>query len=247
MSGSGRVVSAALVGGPMYDPLYESVAAFEAGSGYRVEVIARLPHPELNAFVKDAFERGTPHIDLLSTHTKYAPSQAEWLAPLDTVLADDDQKDLLDRPRELSRIGGRLLQCPRNLDVRLLHFRRDLFEDPREQGDVRRERGRPLTVPSTWAELAEVADLFTRPGLYGFLFPGRDSGLFGTFYEMLVARWSPVRRRASSGLRLQRGCLGRGHDRGSSSPEPGHAVTSVRLALRRDLRRVPRRRSGDGL
>jgi multiple sugar transport system substrate-binding protein len=186
MSDSGKVVRAALVGGPMYDPLYEAISAFEAGSGYRVEVIARLPHPELNAFVKDAFERETSHIDVLSTHTKYAPSQAEWLAPLDTLLTDDDQRDLLDRPRELSRIGGRLLQFPRNLDVRLLHFRNDLFGDPREQAAFERERGRPLAVPSTWTELAEVADFFTRPGLYGFLFPGRDSGLFGTFYEMLV-------------------------------------------------------------
>jgi multiple sugar transport system substrate-binding protein len=41
-------------------------------------------------------------------------------------------------------------------------------------------------VPDTWVELAEVASFFTRPGLHGFLFPGRDSGLFGTFYELLV-------------------------------------------------------------
>ena len=55
MSDRRKVVRAALVGGPMYDPLYEAIPAFEAGSGYHVEVIARLPHPELNAFVKDAF------------------------------------------------------------------------------------------------------------------------------------------------------------------------------------------------
>src|SRR5262249_26551122 len=32
-----------------------------------------------------------------------------------------------------------------------------------------------------------TASALTRPGLYGFLFPGRDSGLFGTFYELLVS------------------------------------------------------------
>jgi multiple sugar transport system substrate-binding protein len=42
-------------------------------------------------------------------------------------------------------------------------------------------------VPDTWDELADVASFFTRPGLHGFLFPGRDSGLFGTFYELLVS------------------------------------------------------------
>jgi multiple sugar transport system substrate-binding protein len=185
MADSGNVVRVALVGGPMYDPLYDALPEFERQNGLAVEIVARLPHPELNAFVKQAFESGAPRLDLLSTHTKYAPSQAEWLAPLDDLWTE--QADLLPRARELSRIGGRLLQVPRNLDVRLLHYRRDLFEDPRAQATFERQHGRPLRVPATWTELAEVADVFKRPGLYGFLFPGRDSGLFGTFYEMLVS------------------------------------------------------------
>ena len=88
--------------------------------------MAKLPHPELNAFVKDAFESGTP-LDAISTHTKYAPSQAQWLRPLDELAPAELIDDLLPRPAELSRIDGRLLQIPRNLDVRLLHFRRDLI------------------------------------------------------------------------------------------------------------------------
>lgn len=186
MADDRRNVRAALVGGPMYDPLYDTIPAFEAETGYRVDVVARLPHPELNAFVRETFERRTVRLDLLSTHTKYAPSQVAWLAPLDAMVAEADRADLLERPAELARIGGQLLQFPRNIDVRLLHYRRDLFEDRREQAAFEREYGRTLTVPDSWAELAEVADFFSRPGLCGFVFPGRDSGLFGTFYEMLV-------------------------------------------------------------
>jgi len=171
----------------MYDPLYEVIPAFERESGIAVEIVAQLPHPELNAFVRHAFESGTPGFDLLSTHTKYAPSQAEWLAPVDGLLPPEDAADLLPRATELSRIGGRLMQVPRNLDVRLLHVRRDLFDDPSEQRAFETRFGRPLRVPETWVELAQVAEFFTRPGLYGFLFPGRNSGLFGTFYELLVA------------------------------------------------------------
>jgi multiple sugar transport system substrate-binding protein len=181
------MVRAVLVGGPMYDPLYEVIPAFEQQSGVAVEIVARLPHPELNAFVRNAFESGAPVFDVLSTHTKYAPSQAEWLAPVDGLLTAEDAEDLLPRAVELSRIGGRLMQVPRNLDVRLLHFRRDLFDDPSEQTAFEARFGRPLRAPETWGELAQVAEFFTRPGLYGFLFPGRNSGLFGTFYELLVA------------------------------------------------------------
>jgi multiple sugar transport system substrate-binding protein len=169
-------VRALLVGGPMYDPLYDAIPAFERASGLSVEIVDRLPHPELNAYVRRAFESGDPGIDLLSTHTKYAPSQAQWLIPLDAVIDADTVADLLPRPLELSTVDGALLQAPRNLDVRLLHYRKDLIAN----------------APATWSELAEVAASVTRQKgngrepLYGFLYPGRDSGLFGTFYELLI-------------------------------------------------------------
>jgi multiple sugar transport system substrate-binding protein len=169
------IVRAALVGGPMYDPLYEAIPSFEQEAGMQVAVVARLPHPQLNAFVKDAFTSGLP-LDVISTHTKYAPSQATWLAPLDGVMPDDLVDDLLPRPAELSRVDGKLLQIPRNLDVRLLHYRSDLI----------------ARAPHTWTELVEIAAALARPEaddgapFYGFLFPGRDSGLFGTFYELLI-------------------------------------------------------------
>jgi multiple sugar transport system substrate-binding protein len=178
------VVRVLLVGGPMYDPLYASLPDFERETGVKVEIVARLPHPELNAMVRRTFASGGGQIDLISTHTKYAPSQAQWLATLDEDACE--ATELLPHPAELARIDGRLLQFPRNIDVRLLHYRRDLFEDPAEQAAFARQHGRPLAPPQTWSELVEIAGFFTRPGLFGFLFPGRDSGLFGTFYELLV-------------------------------------------------------------
>jgi len=104
----------------MYDPLYDAIPQFERDFGFSVDVVVRLPHPELNAWVKDTFASGDADIDLLSTHTKYAPSQAQWLLPLDEFIASDHLADLRSRPLELSRIDGRLLQVPRNIDVRLL-------------------------------------------------------------------------------------------------------------------------------
>ena len=184
-------VRIALVGGPMYDPLYETIASFEREHGVTVQVAAQLPHPELNAFVKNAFESAVP-LDLISTHTKYAPSQADGLSALDETALAETVRDLLPRLLQLSRIDGELMQIPRNLDVRLLHYRRDLFEDVALSARFEAASGRPLAVPGTWTDLIETAAFFTRAlgttttPFYGFLFPGRDSGLFGTFYELLV-------------------------------------------------------------
>ena len=112
----------------MYDPLYEAIPAFERDSGVAVEIVAQLPHPELNEFVGRAFESGAGDLDLLSTHTKYAPSQANGSLRSTTCCARTTSRTCCRGAAELSRVGRRLLQVPRNLDVRLLHYRRDLFE-----------------------------------------------------------------------------------------------------------------------
>ena len=69
----------ALVGGPMYDHLYEAFAPGE------VEVVVHADHPTLNREVARMLAAGE-RIDLFATHSKYAPSQAQWLRPLDDLV-----------------------------------------------------------------------------------------------------------------------------------------------------------------
>lgn len=146
----------ALVGGPMYDPLYR---LFEAED---VEIVIHADHPTLNRRVAECLGAGE-RLDLISTHAKYAPSQARWLTPIDDDVDPALLRDLAPRAVELCRVDGRLLSVPRNIDVRVLWVHRDRVAD----------------VPDTWAELAA--------GEATFGFPGRESGLFGTFFELVVA------------------------------------------------------------
>ena len=115
------------------------------------------------------------HYDLISTHTKYCPSQAEHLRPLDELVSADELRDFVPRVLELCRCSDgidqtqeRLMQLPRNFDARLLFYRADLID-----------------TPKTWEEAADQMVKHTHEGFYGFAFPGRHSGLFGTFYELL--------------------------------------------------------------
>ena len=148
----------ALVGGPMYDGLYRLL------DGTGVEVVVHADHPTLNRAVAARLARGD-RIDVLSTHSKYAPSQAEWLRPLDALLPAALVASLAPAAVALCRFGGALLSAPRNIDVRVLW--------------ANRSRLGARSVPTTWEELLE-SDLV-------FGFPGRESGLFGTFYELVVA------------------------------------------------------------
>ena len=65
-------LKALLVGGPMYDPLYTRLAEFE---GLKVETTVAPSHPDLNEQIEAEFASGGASYDLISTHTKYAPSQ----------------------------------------------------------------------------------------------------------------------------------------------------------------------------
>ena len=160
-------VSVALISGPMYDPLYESIGKFSQLTGIKVVVGFKGDHPALNEHLDRLGDR-VPY-DLVSTHTKYAPSQTHFLAPLDGLLDESFLADFVSLVLDLAHIDGKLYALPRNIDVRLLHYRTDLIQK----------------LPQTWDELLELSRQKNNPpGLYGFVFPGKDSGLFGTFFEL---------------------------------------------------------------
>ena len=177
----------AFIGGPQYDALYSRLPDFERESGYTVNVHVQLPHPALNAHIDEVFAAGTAAYDVISTHVKYAPAQQTWLLPLDAHFSDSDLADFSPALLKLARVGGALVQIPRNVDARILFYRSDLLTNPEEQARFQRQYGRPLRVPQTWDEVRDIATFFTRPpNLFGFAFPGHSSGLFGTFFELVA-------------------------------------------------------------
>jgi multiple sugar transport system substrate-binding protein len=165
MSGS---LKALLVGGPMYDPLHTRLAEFEEIQGLSVETTVAPTHPDLNEQIEAEFASGSASYDLISTHTKYATSQRQWLTTLDDDLDDEELEPFTPRTLGLARIDGRLYSVPRNLDVKLLLYRTDYMEDK----------------PATWEDLLETATRLRSDNLYGFAFPGKESGLFGHFFEL---------------------------------------------------------------
>jgi multiple sugar transport system substrate-binding protein len=141
----------ALVGGPMYDALY---APFLDD----VEVVVHADHPTLNRRVAEMVGAGE-RIDVLSTHGKYAPSQSQWLRPLNDLV---DTSALAPKAVELCSYAGNVLCAPRNIDVRILWWRTDRMDAP----------------PTKWGFLIR-SDV-----VYGFT--GRESGLFGFFFELMT-------------------------------------------------------------
>lgn len=147
----------ALVGGPMYDHLY---AIFDQ-AGIDVDVVVHEDHPTLNRRVAEMLAAGE-RLDLISTHAKYTPSQSSWLLPLDEVVDQQALDALAPLAVSLCRFRDQLWCVPRLIDVRVLWTRTDRVE----------------RAPDTWSELDASATIFG--------FPGRESGLFGTFFELVL-------------------------------------------------------------
>lgn len=142
----------ALVGGPMYDHIENMFAPGE------VEIVVKADHPTLNQTVAAMLEAGE-RIDVLSTHSKYAPSQSSWLTPLDDLVSVDA---LAPAAISLCRFRDQQFCVPRLIDVRLAWSRAD----------------RVLSVPTTWVEIGASNTVFG--------FTGRESGVFGMFFELVV-------------------------------------------------------------
>jgi len=140
----------------MYDHLYR---IFEPGE---VEVVVHADHPTLNRTVATMLEGGQ-RIDVLATHSKYAPSQTTWLHDLDELLGPAAGQALAPAAVDLCRYDGAQWCLPRLIDVRVLWSRRDRVAHP----------------PDRWSDLVASGAVFG--------FTGRESGAFGTFFELVVA------------------------------------------------------------
>lgn len=168
-----RTLRVLLLGDPDTTPLYTLIPAFTARTGVAVEVTGAPGHAALNELLANDIDR----FDLVSTHIKYAPSQADGLLPLDDLLTPKEIAPFRPIPLALSRMHGRLLQLPRNTDTRLLVCRRSWLDAAGSE------------PPATWAALAETASRLTDAavGRYGYAFCCAPSGLFGEFFELMTA------------------------------------------------------------
>lgn len=80
----------------------------------------------------------------------------------------------------ITSAGFEVYGLPIQSNVSVMAYRKDLFDDPEQQAAFQAERGRELTVPTTWEEYLEVAKFFTQP----------DKDLYGTTVMAGVGEWA---------------------------------------------------------
>lgn len=104
---------------------------------------------------------------------KYNPELDDMIAPFNQVWSHYD---------------GKTVALPTDGDTWILYYRKDLFDDPKEQAAYKAKYGEDLKPPETWDQFEHIAEFFTRPseGLYGATEWRAKGVVFGWFFQRLA-------------------------------------------------------------
>lgn len=136
-------------------------------SGIEIAQVVGVPFTSVYEKLKTEFVAQTGAYDLVIFYPAYLGEFAGlgYLTPLDQFAAKNDPvlSDIPTGFRELNcKYGGKLYTLPYDGDVLNLYYRKDLFANPTERANFRKQFGYDLKVPETWDEFIAIAKFFHR-------------------------------------------------------------------------------------
>lgn len=197
----GYTLRVKLIGGAQYEPLYALIPEWEAATGAKVEILSRKSHFELDREMKQDIAAGNTDYCMFSNHTNFAPQYDVMTQPLDGLISADVLAKFSPLVISHATVNGALFSLPRHSDVSNMFYVKSLYEDEANKTAFEAKYGYALTPPETWAQASDQAKFFTAaPDRYGTHFAGKDEGITGRFYEMLIAeggalfddKWNPT-------------------------------------------------------
>lgn len=148
------------------DPIEFSGPMWTELTGIEINVI-EMDVPDLFSTVVADHQAGGSSFDVLSISPAWLPdlSSGGVIEPLDSYIDQyinpADLEDYHPLYKDMSEYDGQRWGLFDDGDILMLFYRTDLFEDADLQAAFEAAAGRPLEVPATWDDLAEVAQFFT--------------------------------------------------------------------------------------
>jgi len=182
-------IEAKLIGGQQYEGLYGRIADWEALTGAKVNILSKKSHFEIDREIKSDMAAGTTGWCVGSNHISFAPQYEGLYADLNALVPSEVVAEFVPGNIDASTVGGELLMLPRaQFDVSVLYYLKSNYTDADIAAAFKAEYGYDLAVPETWEQVKDQAIFFADPpNFYGTQFAGKDEGVVGRFYEMLVA------------------------------------------------------------
>ena len=150
-------------------PLWEQITGIKSN-------VVELSNPDQYSKAVAEHIAGSGAYDVLDISPAWTPSLADGgvIAPLDDFIAQymnmADLDDYHPLYKALPTYKGKIWGFFDDGDMFALYYRRDVFEDPKLMEAYQAKFNKPLEVPKTWEDYAQVAQFITdnlAPNIYG--------------------------------------------------------------------------------
>jgi multiple sugar transport system substrate-binding protein len=183
------------------DYLQEIGKLYEQETGIKVTVVQEPWGSYYNRFSTEMAAQGSSW-DMVVGDSQWIGQGATsgWYVDMTDFLTSTGLKDSV-TPATMQFYGeyplasGKYWAFPTEGDADGWAYRKDLFDNPDEQAAFKTQYGRDLVVPTTYAELLDIAKFFTRPdkGLYGVaIYTQKDYDAITMGVENTMFPWGGV-------------------------------------------------------
>lgn len=186
---TGVTIRMATIGNAPYELAYTFIPMFEEATGATVEIVFKGDGFQIDKKLTQDYATGAVDYDVAWDHTSFYSAYVPYLEPLNAYFSEEELAQFSPAIINASTIDGNLYVIPRHADISVVHYRTDLYEDPANMAAFKERFGYDLAAPTTWRELGDQATFFANPGenFWGTQWAGKEEGLSGRFYELLVA------------------------------------------------------------
>ncbi len=105
---------------------------------------------------------GTSNFDVATIDVVWNAHFAKYVDDLSDLFTDKVRNDIPTSLLADAKVDGKTIGMPTWANSEIVFFRKDLFEDPKEQAAFEAEYGYPLAPPATWQQWRDMAKFFTR-------------------------------------------------------------------------------------
>lgn len=185
----GITLRMATIGNAPYELAYTLIPEFEKATGAKVEIVFKGDGFQIDKKLTQDYATGAADYDVAWDHTSFYSAYVPYLEPLDSYFSADELSQFSPAIIKAATKDGHLYMIPRHADISVIHYRTDLYSDPANQKAFKEKFGYDLAAPLTWKEVGDQATFFAKPSdnFWGTQWAGKEEGLSGRFYEILVA------------------------------------------------------------
>ncbi len=184
----GYTLKVKLIGGNQYDPLYKRIPEWEKATGAKVEILSSKNGFDLDKELKADLAAGNVRWCAGWDHTSFMAQYGDLYTNLFDLVPKATQDTFIQRTLQSAVIDGKLMLLPWHTDVSDMYFQKSLYADASNQARYKAKYGKDLAPPDTIDDFRNQVEFFAHPPtMYGTVFAGKEEGLNGRFYEMLLS------------------------------------------------------------